>query len=81
MIYGLVIGLTIIATLAAVGYVQRRDVDTDWLTDVEPVVAPAEPRPDWLPLPAERRAHWRPGTTAYDTENAIRKTWGELHGH
>lgn len=38
MTYGLVIGLTIIATLAAVGWVQRRDVDTDWLTDVEPVV-------------------------------------------
>lgn len=51
MTYGLVIGLTIIATLAAVGYIQRRDVDTDWLIDVEPVVVPAEPRiEEGLPL-------------------------------
>lgn len=69
------------ALTAAAIWLANRQPPTDWLTDVEPVVAPAEPRPDWLPLPAERRAHWRPGTTAYDTENAIRKTWGQEHEH
>ena len=65
------------ALTAAAIWLANRQPPTDWLTDVEPVVAPAEPWPGYTPGVTERRAHWRPGTTAYDTENAIRKTWGD----
>ena len=69
------IAVGVVLTFALVGFAQRRDADASALLDVAPFVAPAEPWPVWLPLPAERRAHWRPGTDAYDAQNVILRTW------